>query len=32
VCFASEITGASVVDWNGEYEGDDIEDEGDDED
>jgi hypothetical protein len=32
VCFAPGITGASVVDWNGEYEGDDIEDEGDDED
>ena len=32
VCSASGITGASVVDWNGEYEGGNIEDEGDDED
>ena len=32
VCLASGITDASVADWNGEYEGDDIEDEGDDED
>lgn len=32
VCDASGITGARVVDWVWEYEGDDIEDEGNDED